>query len=146
MKSTEETRVTTRIAAKVSTADSNKKEIIGKVRLPVCYHKRTEELDIYIVPTFKQNLYLGIDFWRKFNPLPILACVSELDLKSVEHDLSSVQKTQLASIVNLFPSFTKEGLGKTGLITHVIDVGMAKIVKQRHYPVSKAMESLYTMR
>jgi len=92
------------------------------VRLPVCYDKRTEELDIYKVPTLKQNLYLGIDFWRKFNLLPILASICELDLKSVEHD----QRTKLAKVVNLFPSLTQKGLGKTTLIT----------------PVSQAMDKL----
>ncbi|KAH8406928.1 hypothetical protein KR222_007158, partial [Zaprionus bogoriensis] len=41
-------------------------------------------------------------------------------------------------------SFTQEGLGKTNLITHSIDVGKAKPVKQRHFPVSPAVEkSMY---
>jgi len=44
----------------------------------------------------------------------------------------------LLVIVNLFLSFTQKGLGKTNLITHVIDVGKAKPGKQRHYPVSPA--------
>ncbi|KAH8336090.1 hypothetical protein KR074_000017, partial [Drosophila pseudoananassae] len=39
-------------------------------------------------------------------------------------------------------SFAKLGLGKTHLISHSIDVGDTKAVKQRHYPVSPAVEKL----
>jgi len=46
-------------------------------------------------------------------------------------------------VVSLFPSFAHEGLGKTNLISPSIDVGPAKHVKQRHDPVSPAMEKLY---
>ncbi|KAH8280002.1 hypothetical protein KR054_004843, partial [Drosophila jambulina] len=37
-------------------------------------------------------------------------------------------------------SFSQEGLGKTNLISHSIDVGTAKPIKQRHFPVSPAVE------
>ncbi|KAH8295523.1 hypothetical protein KR054_004614, partial [Drosophila jambulina] len=40
------------------------------------------------------------------------------------------------------PSFAVSGLGKTTLISHEIDVGDAKPVKQRHFPVSPAVEKL----
>ncbi|KAH8298698.1 hypothetical protein KR018_006899, partial [Drosophila ironensis] len=39
-------------------------------------------------------------------------------------------------------SFAKLGLGKTHLISHSIDVGETKAVKQRHYAVSPAVEKL----
>jgi len=54
---------------------------VGKVCLPVVYERRTEDIDIYIVPTLKQDLYLGIDFKRKFDLLPNLPNVSELDVR-----------------------------------------------------------------
>ncbi|KAH8286813.1 hypothetical protein KR044_003965, partial [Drosophila immigrans] len=37
-------------------------------------------------------------------------------------------------------SFSQEGLGKTNLISHSIEVGNAKPIKQRHFPVSPAVE------
>jgi len=47
-------------------------------------------------------------------------------VKAIEHDLSEVKKKQLSNVVNL--------------ISHSIDVGPAKHVKQSHYPVSPAIE------
>ncbi|KAH8318247.1 hypothetical protein KR059_000694, partial [Drosophila kikkawai] len=40
------------------------------------------------------------------------------------------------------PSFAISGLGKTNLLSHEIDVGEAKPIKQRHFPVSPAVEKL----
>lgn len=59
-----------------------------------------------------------------------------------KYPLSSAQQQQLNSVINLFPSFEKRGLGKTTLIEHDIDVGEAKPIKQRFYPVSPAVERL----
>lgn len=44
------------------------------------------------------------------------------------------------NVVELFPSSIKEGLGKTTLIKHIIDVGETRPIKQRHYAVSPAIE------
>jgi len=58
--------------------------------------------------------------------------------------LSEAEKLRLVHVINSFPSFAQEGLGQTGLITYTIDVGSAKPVKQRHFPVSPAVEkSMY---
>lgn len=56
--------------------------------------------------------------------------------------LTSIQRQQLDSVVLLFPNFEKQGLGKTDLIRHTIDVGDAPPIKQRYYPVSPAVEKL----
>lgn len=56
--------------------------------------------------------------------------------------LSDIQKQQLEFIKTLFPSFENHGLGKSTLIKHRIDVGTARPVKQRFYPVSPAVEQL----
>ncbi|KAH8241672.1 hypothetical protein KR032_006895, partial [Drosophila birchii] len=40
------------------------------------------------------------------------------------------------------PSFAVSGLGKTSVLSHSIDVGDVKPVKQRHFPVSPAIEKL----
>lgn len=42
----------------------------------------------------------------------------------------------------MFPSFAKDGLGRTNLIQHKIEVGTANPVKQRHWPDSPAIEKL----
>lgn len=58
------------------------------------------------------------------------------------YPLTATQKQQLNAIVSLFPNFEEEGLGRTSLISHDIDVGNTKPIKQRFYPVSPAVEKL----
>lgn len=58
------------------------------------------------------------------------------------YPLTDRQVQQLEAVKVLFPDFEKQGLGRTSLITHDIDVGDAKPVKQRFYPVSPAVEKL----
>ncbi|KAH8244095.1 hypothetical protein KR038_008285, partial [Drosophila bunnanda] len=96
-------------------------------------------------------MYLGIDFWKLYDLLPRNLHISELDTtetdckdKADQHQLSDMNKAKLANVVNCFPSFSQEGLGRTNLISHSIDVGNAKPIKQRHFPVSPAVEkSMY---
>lgn len=59
-----------------------------------------------------------------------------------KYPLTKNQLQQLNAIINLFPSFERQGLGRTSLIEHDIDVGDAKPIKQRFYPVSPAVEKL----
>lgn len=56
--------------------------------------------------------------------------------------LTEHQFKQLISVVALFTDFESQGLGKTSLIKHSIDVGGAAPIKQRFYPVSPAVEKL----
>lgn len=63
-------------------------------------------------------------------------------LDSERYNLTSSQKRQLHSIIELFPNFARQGLGRTSLIKHEIDVGNARPIKQRFYPVSPAVEKL----
>lgn len=133
------------IKANAATADGNSQLIVGKLRLNVEYSHEKKTLDIYIVPSLKQNLYLGIDFWKLFDIFPEKLRVAEIETRkhreiNLHHDLSTYLQSQLQTVVNCFPSFAQEGLGKTNLITHTIDVGNAKPVKQRHFPVSLAVE------
>lgn len=64
------------------------------------------------------------------------------DSEEHPYSLTSSQRLQLNTIISLFPDFQKEGLGRTSLIQHEIDVGEAKPIKQRFYPVSPAVEKL----
>jgi len=42
----------------------------------------------------------------------------------------------------MFPNFERKGLGRTDWKKHDIDIGEAKPVKQRYYPVSPTVEKL----
>lgn len=136
------------IKANASTADGSSQRIIGKLKLMVEYGNQEKFLEIFIVPSLQQELYLGIDFWRIFGIFPKELQIAELNLKEKDvptsnveqHVLTEDQQSKLKLAINCFPSFCQEGLGKTNLITHSIDVGKVKPIKQRHFPVSPAVE------
>ncbi|KAH8284300.1 hypothetical protein KR044_010216, partial [Drosophila immigrans] len=97
-------------------------------------------------------VYLGIDFWRSFGLLNQIVqdtgVVNELDVGKDNpespkmHILTKKQQIVLNEVISKLPSFEKEGLGRTHVIEHSIDVGEAKPIKQRHWPVSPAKERL----
>ncbi|XP_044572730.1 uncharacterized protein LOC6503773 isoform X1 [Drosophila ananassae] len=127
-----------RVFNNVSTADGSKLNIIGRLSTNIEYNGQIKAIQLYIVPSLKQNLYLGVDFWKLFDLLPPNIQISELSA----HNLTQDQKETLQGVVDQFPSFASAGLGKTNLLSHHIDVGEAKPIKQRHFPVSPAVEKL----
>ncbi|KAH8325114.1 hypothetical protein KR074_002522, partial [Drosophila pseudoananassae] len=124
----------------ISTADGHKQEVVGCLSIPIEYENITKELQLFIIPSLSQDLYLGIDFWTTFDLLPPSMEVAELATDG--HILTETQKLALGKVVGEFPSFAISGLGKTGLIAHSIDVGDAKPIKQWNFPVSPAVEKL----
>lgn len=132
----------------VRTADGNTQKIVGKLRTKVQYKGVTRTLSFYLVPSLVQSLYLGIDFWTEFDLLPS-ELTKSFNLASIEssnteefRSLSQEEQIMLKETINCFPSFAKNGLGKTTILSHVIDVGTASPIKQRHYAVSPAIEKL----
>ena len=128
----------------ILTADGTRQRIDCVVKTDVTYNGMTKQIKFYVVPSLTQPLYLGIDFWRVFRIAP--AIINEVQLEitpdSNVHELSAEQQTAFESIKAEFPSFSVEGLGKTNLLAHRIDVGEAQPIKQRHYPVSPAIQKL----
>jgi len=66
--------------------------------------------------------------------------ISELSGENL-YPLTATQSQQLAVVKQFFPK-ASDGLGRTSLIEHTIEVGNALPVKQRFYPVSPAVEKL----
>lgn len=136
-----------KVSSSVLTADGSVNPIIGEVWLDVGWIKRIERVKFYLVPTLKEKLYLGINFWSIFNLIP--AYVQEISLKnpsdsfkSNQHHLSRTELLELEEVKKDFPSFSELGLGRTSMHEHHIDVGTASPIKQRHYPVSPAVQKL----
>lgn len=139
-----------KINSHVKTADGKEQNVIGFIELKVKYKNLIKEMIFYIVPTLKQRLILGLDFWKKFGLMN--GFISNNSLQSVNNHVESIegesypltfkQQQQLEVVKSLFPNFETDGLGKTSLLTHSIDVGNSKPVKQRFYPVSPAVEKL----
>ncbi|XP_064555254.1 uncharacterized protein LOC135440152 [Drosophila montana] len=86
----------------------------------------------------------------QLSTLQVDKSVAELDVGRDENTVTSVQmhalsaalQPKLSSVISELPSYEKEGLGRTHLIEHNIDVADAEPVKQRHLPVSPAKEKL----
>lgn len=61
---------------------------------------------------------------------------SLLSEEKKQYPLTESQKARLAAVINLFQNYAEQGLGKTSLLSHEIDVGTSKPIKQCFYPVS----------
>jgi len=57
------------IPTEACTADGKRQEVVGRFRTPVRYKGVVEDLDLIIIPSLSQDVYLGIDFWSKFGLL-----------------------------------------------------------------------------
>lgn len=129
------------------TASGHPQKIEGYSDVTVEFQERTKKIRLYLVPSLAGSLYLGIDFWTEFDLLPKIEEVHDAinmvdcDANSPEtHSLSDVDREQLNRVIALFPSSELEGLGKTPLLKHHINVQNSRPIKQRHYPVSPAIE------
>lgn len=139
-----------RLGSFVQTADGAPQEIVGNVSVPIEFGNKTRTIRLFIVPSLKQELYLGIDFWRSFGIAPMMInelsateanTVSPIDTEP-KHVLTEIDQRRLDKVRAEFPSYTDRGLGRTSLVKHVIDVGDNKPIKQRHYPISPAVQKL----
>lgn len=132
----------------VSTASGEAQRIIGHVRALVSYNGKQRMMRIFIAPgLIKQKLYLGIDFWNLFNIKPKI--IESLDLNTEpatplpdQHQLSQENVVKLRALIESFPSFNKQGLGLTNILSHSIETVITKSsnLKQRFYPISPAIE------
>lgn len=133
----------------IRTASDQPLPIIGHADVDVTFRKTTKRIRLFIIPTLSNELYLGIDFWLAFDLLPRLEEITTNQTQEDErdeeetplHELDAQQSRELQKIIDLFPSCEKEGLGRTTLIQHTINVGSAKPTKQRYYAVSPAVEA-----
>lgn len=155
--------------AYVKTADGRPQDVIGWLNVEVRYKDLTHDLRFFIVPSISQRVILGVDFCKAFRIFDdVLGSIDMIGFQGLDHcaptleeipspsaskdhielteedlyPLSRVRRQQLDTVIALFPSFEKQGLGRTDLIRHSIDVGQATPIKQRFYPVSPAVEKV----
>lgn len=137
-----------KIHSQLETASGQKQRVVGYIYVPISFNGKTKMITLFLVPSLKQKLYLGIDFWKLFDLKPIQQ-VNEVNLESLPdtsiykyHILTDEQRTELNRVKELFPSYAKEGIGRTSLLTHTIDTGDVQPIKQRYFPVSPAIQKL----
>lgn len=139
-----------KLGTTVKTADGKPQNVVGVLKTDITFQNKVLHILLYIVPSLSQNLILGMDFWNMFDLLPsnLLSCsytpVCSLYINEIsdQRELSVQQRLRLQQLIGVFPSFSKEGLGRTNVLSHVIDTGNASPIKQRHFPVSPAIEKL----
>ncbi|KAH8328917.1 hypothetical protein KR067_006553, partial [Drosophila pandora] len=142
--------------AKVRTANGSQQQILGKVKMKVEYKKRTREILFYLCPSLEQELYLGVNFWQEFEIASELFGVCEVEMAEEkanrtetekdgheQHELGEEKTKQLNKIKNSFLNFEENGLGRTEVMKHSIELTEgATPIKDRHYPVSPAVQTL----
>lgn len=140
----------------VETADGRRHEIRGTITVPITLEDRTRDAQIIVVPSLKQNLILGINFWdtmqlvtdvhnRTWKFATPQAKIGSLELTGgirSEDQLSGGEKLQLKKFLEEEFKSETTSLGKTNLVEHVIDTGDAAPIKQRYYPLSPARQAL----
>lgn len=132
----------------VKTADGQMQNIAGVITVSLTFNTKHDSIEFLIVPSINQDVICGMDFWKKFGiSLSLVGNISEINQTEGETEkdqihLSPSEKRRLKSVINSFPSFEVDGLGKTSLVEHSIDTGEAKPIKQRFYPLSPAREKL----
>lgn len=131
------------IVSSVRTADGAQQKVEGYVEAGVTYNGKLKKIRFYLIPSLSQELYLGIDFWQIFGIAPVQ--VSEIGMLTPDpniHALNKKQSTHLEAIKNMFPISKSSELSKTSLLQHSINVNNSKPIKQRHYPVSPAIQDI----
>lgn len=133
----------------VTTADGKPQDFLGYILVPVSLDNVTKQMKILVIPSVKQDLILGMDFFDLFQIQanfhnasyslePSLCTINTIEPFS---KLTPSQKDQLQDIVRCFENIApKDRIGRTHLITHHIDTGDAKPIVQRQYPLSPTMQ------
>lgn len=132
-----------RCIGNVRTADGQRQSVVGTVVLCITFQNQTKQFEFLVVPSIRQDVICGYDFWEQFGLKISMQTIGEISLVENDSDklqLSMVQENKLNKVVAAFPDSEVEGLGCTTLINHHIDTGDARPIKQRYYPISPAVE------
>ena len=136
--------------------------IAGCVELPFEVAGIKRDFRVAVIPDDRVDCYLAANFVRAFgtihdpinNQLIVSAAEKRVDLEvagvsSVEalevsaiglEDVSEGQRQEMVELVGRILGEEDQALGCTTWARHHIDVGSARPVKQRYYPVSKKLE------
>jgi len=101
-------------------------------------------MTLFLFSSFKQELYLGVVFWREFGTAPQVFDLEKITAqkngkqKKIEPE-PHVLEAPVQEIRKSFLSDEEHGLGRTSVMKHTIELVKGAVpVKDRHYPVSPA--------
>lgn len=143
-------------------ADGTLVPIYGYVELPFNLLGQRRHLKVMIMSQLDSDCILGTDFMRAFNAI-LLPRENRLKIEGVPDsvplelstltkgvanalaaiglaDITPTQRSRLEEVLNRWLPEGEVTLGCTSLIQHAIEVGSARPIKQRYYPVSRKLE------
>lgn len=133
----------TRCRSILKTADGNTQKVVGWLDVTVSLKGKTKPLKLFVIPPISQREILGIDFWKSYNLIPDI--IGSVDMLAMDSTIDTIpnfnpgenrdqcsppkdqiddnfyplldqQRQQLKEVVDLFPNFEIQGLGRTNLI------------------------------
>lgn len=100
-------------------------------------------MEVVYCPSLPKSVILGYDFWKTFSIKPIVCASIEAEKQvsvSSNYDLDEKSAIELQVALKQMP-FAKDGrLSETSLMSHTIDTGDAKPIKQRMYCISPHLQ------
>lgn len=114
----------------------------GDIKVVKCLH----------VPSMSGKLLLGMNFWDKFDIVPVqkgrdaLPCFSIFESSapsvdfSPDHVISDEQSKMLEDVISIFPLSTDTKIGRTDFLKYNIDTGNSPPVVRRPYLYSPSVE------
>lgn len=130
-------------------ANGERCESIGVVSVPIRVRDRIKIFEILVIPSLKDAVILGTDFWKIMGIVPDLrsgewvfsnlppAKVNAIESRS---NLTEIQENKLTELINEeCKGFSADTLGRTHLVEHVIHTD-AEPIKQRCRPISPALQ------
>jgi Aspartyl protease len=134
----------------VRTADGTPHTVKGFVYAPFTFDNRLRIIPALLIPTLSRELILGIDFWENFdikpkierpsmNPVEETSEITKATEIQTDHDLTCVQKSRLARIIDTLRPKT-EKIVPTKMMIHKIDTGDSEPVRSKPYSFSPAIE------
>jgi len=107
----------------MKSAGGTQHRVEGKIQPSISYNGLTHRLPILLCPSLKKKLYLGIDFWRKFELAPKVVGVKPLHQVESEfmakgEPIFPEQTEKLEEAKGRFLTHESQGLGLTKVEEH----------------------------
>jgi RNase H-like domain found in reverse transcriptase/Integrase zinc binding domain/Reverse transcriptase (RNA-dependent DNA polymerase)/Integrase core domain len=89
----------TRQNIKVATADGTAHQVLGSVELPYTFCGKSAVIPTLIVPTLRQKLILGMDFWTAFGIRPIMEKFEES--KKINNCINEIKTPEIPDVTTI---------------------------------------------
>lgn len=131
----------------LQTADGARQSMLGVVDIPLTIDGVTKVVNALVSDTISAAVTLGADCCYLFgiqtdfktDCFNISSMTSPVKFIHAKDDLDPQQIRDLEVVLEMFRNISGPNLGRTHMVTHDIDTGNAKPIKQRYYQMSPPM-------